>query len=344
MGASGSGKTSSVGFLLGKALAASPKVGGLIIASKPEDRAFWRVDFRGGGPGACRLRPGSSHRFNVIDFEAKNGDGRGEITQCIMTIGESLYAGGRRWDATRSGSSRTAAPSTTRWRCSSRRTAGWIRGTSSGSSTTRRCLARKWAARSGRPATTTTRLPQAIRRRQIGHRGRTIINLAQQFWLNEWPCMNDKTRSSILAGVMGLLHFFNTGHCQGTDRHGHHDHARRLRRRGSGSGRHAHRQSRRSGAFVAGGMEIRHAAACAAARPRRRKRPSPCIWIDEYQNHITSFDAKYLAECRSHRGCMVVLTQSMHSLLQRHRRQGGAEPDQGVAYKLRHQMLHGAGR
>jgi hypothetical protein len=38
-----------------------------------------------------------------------------------------------------------------------------------------------------------------------------------------------------------------------------------------------------------------------------------CIWIDEYQNHLSSFDSHFLAECRSHLGCMVVLTQSMHS-------------------------------
>lgn len=37
------------------------------------------------------------------------------------------------------------------------------------------------------------------------------------------------------------------------------------------------------------------------------------IWSDEYQNLINSFDATLLAECRSHRGAMVVLTQSIHS-------------------------------
>ena len=41
--------------------------------------------------------------------------------------------------------------------------------------------------------------------------------------------------------------------------------------------------------------------------------PIAVIWVDEFQNHLNSFDPKFLAECRSHRGCMFVLTQSLHS-------------------------------
>jgi hypothetical protein len=36
-------------------------------------------------------------------------------------------------------------------------------------------------------------------------------------------------------------------------------------------------------------------------------------WIDEFQNHAFSGDSRYLAECRSHLGCQVVLTQSLHA-------------------------------
>ena len=43
------------------------------------------------------------------------------------------------------------------------------------------------------------------------------------------------------------------------------------------------------------------------------KRKVTVIWIDEFQNHLNSFDPQFLAECRSHGGCMVVLTQSLHS-------------------------------
>jgi hypothetical protein len=37
------------------------------------------------------------------------------------------------------------------------------------------------------------------------------------------------------------------------------------------------------------------------------------IWADEYAQFVNTYDAHYLAQCRSHRGCMVVLAQSLHS-------------------------------
>jgi hypothetical protein len=40
-GASGSGKTSGSGFQLARAIFREANTGGLIIASKPEDRKFW---------------------------------------------------------------------------------------------------------------------------------------------------------------------------------------------------------------------------------------------------------------------------------------------------------------
>lgn len=37
------------------------------------------------------------------------------------------------------------------------------------------------------------------------------FELAKEYWLGEFPCMADKTRSSIMTGVMGVLHTYNTG-------------------------------------------------------------------------------------------------------------------------------------
>ena len=50
---------------------------------------------------------------------------------------------------------------------------------------------------------------------------------------------------------------------------------------------------------------------------RRAARPDDSIviiWSDEYSQNISSFDDRYLENCRSHLGAMVVLTQSMHSI------------------------------
>ena len=37
------------------------------------------------------------------------------------------------------------------------------------------------------------------------------FELAVEYWLGEFPSMADRLRSSILTGVLGLLHVFNTG-------------------------------------------------------------------------------------------------------------------------------------
>lgn len=39
------------------------------------------------------------------------------------------------------------------------------------------------------------------------------------------------------------------------------------------------------------------------------------IWVDEFQQFVNSHDSHFLAQCRSHRGCMVMLTQSIHSIM-----------------------------
>jgi hypothetical protein len=49
---------------------------------------------------------------------------------------------------------------------------------------------------------------------------------------------------------------------------------------------------------------------------RRQAQPGDnivVVWADEYHQFANSYDAHYLAQCRSHRGCMCVLSQSLAS-------------------------------
>ena len=46
MGQIGSGKSSGSGLLLARTMLKIPRSGGLILASKPEDRAWWETRFR----------------------------------------------------------------------------------------------------------------------------------------------------------------------------------------------------------------------------------------------------------------------------------------------------------
>jgi hypothetical protein len=42
--------------------------------------------------------------------------------------------------------------------------------------------------------------------------------------------------------------------------------------------------------------------------------PLLCLFSDEFQKLANSYDAMFLAECRSHKGGMIALTQSIHAL------------------------------
>jgi hypothetical protein len=95
-GAAGSGKTSGSGYLIAKSLAACRKIGGIILASKPEDREFWEGIFRKAGRARDLLvfNAATALRFNFIDFILRNGGDTREITKAIMVISETLEQGG----------------------------------------------------------------------------------------------------------------------------------------------------------------------------------------------------------------------------------------------------------
>lgn len=310
MGAAGSGKTSSSGFQIGRAAVMDRGIGGLIVASKPEDRAFWQAIFDAAGRSDDLIifAPGQPHAFNFIDFES--GDAR-EITQCIMTTAETLYRseGTGRDPFWEQANRRVLHNAAEVLKQAYGRVDTWSlqRFINDAAISAEHVGSPHWQA-----GYHNTSLGLAIRNASTEVQRHDIDLAAKEFWLNEWPCMNDKTRSSILAGVMGILHVFNTGlvreliSTRTTVTPEVMDEGKwvlvdmPVANYGVG------------GAFVAGAWKYatqRHVLRRAATAHT----PITVIWVDEYQNHITSFDAKYLAECRSHYGCMVALTQSMHS-------------------------------
>ena len=91
-GASGSGKTSGSGYQMAKAIVGNRKIGGLILASKPEDLAFWQGVFAKAGRKHDLLvfGPRSPLRFNFLDYMQRAGADTRGITEAIMTIGETV--------------------------------------------------------------------------------------------------------------------------------------------------------------------------------------------------------------------------------------------------------------
>ena len=307
MGATGSGKTSGIGYQLGKALAACPRIGGIIIASKPEDRAVWQGIL---GDRLIVVGPGEKHRFNVIDFEAKHGADAREITQCIMTISEALTRSeGQTGDRFFEKQDRRTIHNACEVLIQAYgRVDAWDvqRFINDAPLSIEELGQEKW--REGFHNKTMEKAGNKAKSQIEAH----DFELAWQFWGSEWPALNDRTRSSILAGVMGQLHVFNTG----------------IVRELIGTGTTISPEVFECGAWILVDMPIANYGVAGAfvagawkyatqrhvlRRAATAETPVTCIWIDEFQNYITSYDAKVLAECRSHLACMVVLTQSIHS-------------------------------
>jgi hypothetical protein len=213
-GAAGSGKTSGSGFQLAKNIVANRKIGGLILASKPEDREFWERIFANAGRREDLLifDPASPLRFNFIDEVVKNGGDSRDITQCILTIGETLRHGkngggtndgfwvGQKERAiynaaeiVRKATGKVTAPDLQKFivggaHCiEDLNSEQWRKGFHN------QCLGDAFVA----PKT-------AIEAHDY--------HLASDMWLGEWPVMDEKLRGSILADVVGgVFHVFNTG-------------------------------------------------------------------------------------------------------------------------------------
>ncbi|MFN4261932.1 MAG: TraM recognition domain-containing protein [Gemmataceae bacterium] len=67
------------------------------------------------------------------------------------------------------------------------------------------------------------------------------------------------------------------------------------------------------------------------------------IWCDEAQQFVNSHDAHYLAQCRSHKGCMLFLTQSLHSYYSALKGETGRHQADALLTKFHHKLFHALG-
>lgn len=91
IGRTGSGKTSSSGKLIGRAMVAYPKSGGLIPVGKAGDYITWRNIFKEAGrpDDLIIFEPAGKWRLNFFDYLASIGADARTITQFIINISES---------------------------------------------------------------------------------------------------------------------------------------------------------------------------------------------------------------------------------------------------------------
>lgn len=344
-GRTGSGKTSSSGKAIANALARLPGSGGLILAAKPgEDRVMWERIFAAAGRSQDLLifSPDSSLRFNFLDYEMSQGGHTRNITRTLMTIGETLGnsdTDGREdssfWskeqermiynavEVVKLATGRISAPDLHRFITGAAMSPQqftseeWLAGFHN------QCLKAAWE----KPKT-------AMEQHDF--------ELSKEYWLNEFVFMADKTRSSIMTGVMGILHVFNTG----------------IVREMVSSGTTvtpddlfagkwvlidmAPSEWGDIGLFIAGGWKylVQKAVLRRVAHERSNV---VTIQADEAQNFLNSFDAHYVAQCRSHRGCMVYLTQSLHAYYAALPGESGRHQADSLLTNFHTKLLHALG-
>lgn len=311
-GVSGSGKTSGSGMALARGIINLMTSGGLIIAAKPGDAPMWKRMLADAGRGDDLLvfSPSEPLRFNFLDYEMRHGGHTRNIVQLIFTIGESLQSanGNGRSDEVffkqnqerllynaieivKRATGKVSAPDLQKF---------IIRAAASPEELSSEAFQASFHSQCMEAAFKATKTPNEA----------LDFELAADFWLSEYPAMAEKTRSSILAGVTALLHVFNTG----------------VVRSLVSAETNVSPDDMFNGKFVLVDMSPSEygevgSFVCAGWKYltqrrvlRRDASDTDCInviWADEAHQGINSFDATYLAQCRSHLGCMIFLSQSL---------------------------------
>ena len=139
------------------------------------------------------------------------------------------------------------------------------------------------------------------------------FQVAMDFWLSEWPVLMDaKTRGNILAGIQGTLYTMNTGI---------------VREMVCGETNVSPADILmgkwllvnfppsvwgQSGLLISAGAKQLVEQAI-LERKADDDSPFVTIFCDEAHAVTTAFDSPFIAQCRSHKGCLVYLTQSVSS-------------------------------
>lgn len=336
LGAAGSGKSSGSGLFFALALVQMRGSGGLILASKPEDREWWEKLFArcGRSDDLLIFSPNHKLRFNVL--EAIGGDTR-NITHFLMTVREIAKGGDKKggeeggfWEeqgekhiggaveVVRQGGEDITTAKLADFIGATARDPLHLRSEA-------QIVGKKhmddWSpmernavdgARRFRAGFHYKMFAEADARKKT-QREQFDYEQATRTWITDWPVMDNKLRSSITAEIQGTLNLLNSG----------------VVRELLGTETNVSPAVMRKGKWVLvdmppkewgeSGRVVNAIWKYATQRDVLRYKAVPgdqssvTIWSDEYQNLINSYDAVYLAECRSHLGNMVVLTQSIHS-------------------------------
>ncbi|HEY2837676.1 MAG TPA: TraM recognition domain-containing protein [Pirellulales bacterium] len=346
IGRVGSGKTSSSGTMLAQAIVNYRNSGGLICAAKPgEDLKLWRKIFARAGRSKDLLvfEPNGKLRFNFLAEAMRQGGSTREITKCITTIGETLRSSGRQG---RSGDGEFWEREQERMIYNAVQVVKLARGTVTAPElqefiTTAAANATQLSDEAWRSGFH-CRAMEAAFHAQKSNFDAHDLQLAQDYWLGEIPTMADRTKSSILVGVLGVLHTFNTG---------------MVRELVSTTTNVSPEQMLRrkwilvnmppavygdAGSFINAGWKYL-AQKEILRREARHSDPINVIWCDEAAQFCNSMDQHYVSQCRSHLGCLIYLCQSLHSFHATLKGEDGKQQAQALLANFGHRVFHALG-
>jgi len=316
MGATGSSKTAGAGAFLMRSLLAYTRSGGIIHGAKPEDLERFRDMFAKAGRAADLLvfSPRSGACCNYLDFISRElgGDAR-EVTKFLVVVKEGMRGGdnsgggemGNFWELAQE---EQLNHSVVAIRLAEKKVrVKSLRDFISGAALNPAQLDDpKW--RDGYH-NNVLRTAHANCKNRIDAMD---LDAATQFWTRRYPNLAEKTRSCIDFGCLNLLSNYDLGI------------VRRMISEESNfspldtlKGRWiycdmAPAEHGPSGGIVNMGLKY------LAQRMILRRSFTPgefihVIFADEAQEFVNSFDSQYLAQCRSHGGCMIYMSQSLPS-------------------------------
>ena len=343
-GRSGSGKTSSSGAALARAIVGHRSSGGSILAATGVCQGMWRDIFRKAGRPDDLLVFGPDHplRFNFLDYVSTHEKHTRNITRFIMTLGESLRTNaggggddGSYWESqfermiynaveiVRQGTGRVTAPTLQQFILGYAPAPEFLSSDEFRKSFHCQVLS---ACYTGQKTTI-----EKHDREQ-----------AEAYWVAEIPSMAPKTRSSILAGVLQILHVFNSG----------------IVRELVSAETTVSPDDILAGKWVLVDAPVCEqgdvgAFLCAGwkyilqrrilQRQAQASDPFCVIWADEAHLHINNHDATFAAQSRAHRGASVYLTQGLDGLLAALPGEAGRNQVMALLTNFHHKIVHALG-
>ncbi len=309
-GITGSGKSSGSGATIIDAVIRHPRSTLLIVAQKPEEKEEYLRMFRRYRKPLVIIEEGGKARCNFLETEVKAGADTRDLVEFLSTLGESLEggSGGRENDRF--------------WKMLEQRimynamvaltlggkpdAPGLLKFLSTAAYRADQLKDPDWRGKFHNT------VMKAAWEKKKSDTDQANFTLAQDFFQSEFVLMDDKPRSSGLAGVMNTAHVFNTGlvwRMCSTDTN---VTPAVLDQGVSILINFPFSNYGPTGRFIAGGWKY----LCQKHILRRKWNPNGyfnVMVLDEYQESATELDARYLAQCRSHGGSLFCLTQTVHS-------------------------------